>query len=282
MERSRIILFLLVAIVIAGLLSYAVYDYLQKRPATVVEKTPEKNIVVASKPILQGSLLKDDDVKLISWPANNLPVGYFDKKEGLVGRGVIQPLVENEPILESKLAPKESGAGLPPLIPNGKRAVSIRTSELIGVAGFVLPGTHVDVVLTATPLGAQEQISKIVLQNVPVLTAGQIIQKDSEGKPVTVSVVTLLVTPQEAEKLANANSQGQFQLALRNPMDLQEEKTTGIQLTQLMRGGAPPPVAVRTVARGGKKVEVSAPPPPPPQTFNVEVIKGDQRSTVKF
>lgn len=282
MERSRILIFLLLAIVIAGVLSYAVYDYLQKKPATVMQQTPEKQIVVAAKTLPLGYLLKEEDLRLAPWPATNLPASYFDKKEGLIGRGLIQPVVENEPILESKLAPKEAGAGLPPLIPQGKRAVSIRTSEIIGVAGFVLPGTRVDIIVTATPVGAQESVSKIVLQNVPVLTAGQIIQKDNEGKPVTVSVVTLLVTPQEAEKLANASSQGQFQLALRNPLDMQEEKTTGIQLSQLMRGGTPPPPkAVRAASSGGRKVE-AAPAPPPPPTFNVEVIKGEQRSTVKF
>ena len=282
MDRSRILLFLLFAIVVAGLLSYAVYSYLQTRPAPTTTKMPEKNIVVAARPLPLGIMLKDENLKFITWPANTLPTGYFEKKEDLLNRGLIQPVVENEPILESKLAPREAGAGLPPLIPMGKRAVSIRTSEIIGVAGYVLPGTRVDVILTATPASAPEPITKIVLQKVEVITAGQVIQKDAEGKPQTVSVVTVLVTPDEAEKLTVANAQGQFQLALRNPLDLEESKTGGVHLTQLLKGGGPILAAARPTGKAPRKVDAPPPPPPAQPVFNVEVIKGDQRSNVKF
>jgi len=162
------------------------------------------------------------------------------------------------------------------------RAVSIRANEIIGVAGYVTVGTRVDVVLTATTPGAQEPITKIVLQNVEVASAGQVIQKDPEGKPQTVTVVTLFVTPEDLEKLTSATSQsGQFQLALRHPLDLDEAKTKGIQLTQLIRGGAPLPAP--SVVRAPRRVPqvVAAPPPVAPAT-NIEVIKGEQRSTVKF
>ena len=185
-------------------------------------------------------------------------------------------------LLESKLAPKGTGAGLPPIIPTGKRALSIRANEIIGVAGYVLPGTHVDVVLSGTPPGSNEAITKIVLQNVEVVSAAQDIQKDAEGKPKTVTVVTLLATPEDIEKLTSASSQGQFQLALRNPLDAEEAKTRGVQLSQLIRGGTPtPPPAAR--ARRTASV-VAAPPAPPPvaPAVNIEVIKGDQRSVVKF
>jgi len=154
MNRARIFIVLIVAVAVGGLLSYAVYNYLQTRPVRV-ERTPEKNIVVASGKLPLGALLKDENLKFIPWPATNLPPGYFERKEDLVSRGLIQPLVENEPILESKLAPKGTGAGLPPTIPEGKRAVSIRANEIIGVVGYVVPGTRVDVILTATPFGTQ-------------------------------------------------------------------------------------------------------------------------------
>jgi len=281
MNRARILIVLLVAVLIGGILSYAVYNFLQNRPVTVV-KTPEKNIVVAAGNLPLGTLLKDENLKFVPWPAPNLPAGYFERKEDLVSRGIVQSVVENEPILESKLAPKGTGAGLPPIIPKGMRAVSIRANEIIGVAGFVTAGTHVDVILTATPLGTQEPMSKIVLQNVEVATAGQVIQKDPEGKPVTVTVVTLFVTPEDAEKITNASTQGQFQLALRHPLDLEESKTRGIQMSQLMRGGAPalPPSAVRKAPRIPQVI--AAPPPPVSPATNIEVIKGEQRSTVKF
>jgi pilus assembly protein CpaB len=281
MNRARIFIVLLVAVLVGGVLSYAVYNFLQNRPVTVV-KTPEKTVVVAAGSLTLGTLLKDEHLKFVSWPANNVPPGYFERKEELVSRGLIQPLVENEPILESKLAPKGTGAGLPPAIPKGMRAVSIRANEIIGVAGYVTVGTRVDVVLTATTPGAQESITKIVLQNVEVASAGQVIQKDPEGKPQTVTVVTLFVTPEDLEKLTSATSQsGQFQLALRHPLDLDEAKTKGIQLTQLIRGGAPLPAP--SVVRAPRRVPqvVAAPPPVAPAT-NIEVIKGEQRSTVKF
>ena len=281
MNRARILIVLLVAVLVGGLLSFAVYNYLRTRPVTVV-KTPEKNIVVAAGKLQLGTRLKDQDLKFISWPAPNLPTGYFDKKEDLVDRGVIQPAVENEPILESKLAPKGVGAGLPPIIPSGKRALSIRANEIIGVAGYVLPGTRVDVVLTGSPVGSNEPVTKIVLQNVEVVSAAQDIQKDAEGKPKTVTVVTLLGSPEDIEKLTSASSQGQFQLALRNPLDLEEAKTRGIQLTQLIRGGAPPPPPpARAQRRVAQTVGAPAPPSVAP-AVNIEVIKGEQRSTVKF
>jgi pilus assembly protein CpaB len=280
MNRARILIVLLVAVLVGGVLSYAVYNFLQNRPVTVV-KTPEKTVVVAAGSLTLGTLLKDEHLKFVSWPATNLPPGYFERKEELVSRGLIQPMVENEPILESKLAPKGTGAGLPPAIPKGMRAVSIRANEIIGVAGYVTVGTRVDVVLTATTPGAQESITKIVLQNVEVASAGQVIQKDPEGKPQTVTVVTLFVTPEDLEKLTSASSNGTFQLALRHPLDLDEAKTKGIQLTQLIRGGAPLPAP--SVVRAPRRVPqvVAAPPPVAPAT-NIEVIKGEQRSTVKF
>src|SRR5437773_11876815 len=229
MNRARVFVVLLVAVVVGGLLSYAVYNYLQTRPVKEV-KTPEKKIVVAAAKLQAGTLLKDENLAFVPWPATNLPAGYFESKEELVSRGLVQSVVENEPILESKLAPKGSGGGLPPMIEKGKRGISIRANEIIGVVGFVLPGTRVDVILTATPVGAQEAVTKIVLQNVYVASAGQVIQQDAEGNPQTVTAVTLIVTPEEAEKLS-ASSQGQFRLALRHALDMEAAKTRGIQVS---------------------------------------------------
>ena len=281
MNRARILIVLIVAVLVGGLLSFTVYNYLRTRPVQVV-KTPEKNIVVAAGKLQLGARLKDQDLKLVPWPATDLPTGYFEKKEELVDRGMVQPMVENEPILESKLAPKGVGAGLPPIIPTGKRALSIRANEIIGVAGYVLPGTRVDVVLTGSPVGSNEPMTKIVLQNVEVVSAAQDIQKDAEGKPKTVTVVTLLATPDDIEKLTSASSQGQFQLALRNPLDGEEAKTRGIQLSQLMRGGVPPPPPPSKAQRRVAPTVAAPAAPPVAPAVNIEVIKGDQRSNVKF
>jgi len=281
MNKARTLIVLAVAVLIGGILSYAVYNFLQNRPPVIV-KTPEKNIVVAAGTLPLGTLLKDENLKFVAFPAPNVPLGYFERKEDLVSRGTIQSLVENEPILESKLAPKGTGAGLPPIIPKGMRAVFIGANEIIGVAGFVIAGTRVDVILTASPQGSQEPISKIVIQNVEVATAGQVIQKDPEGKPVTVTVVTLFVTPEDAEKITSASTQGQFQLALRHPLDLEEAKTRGIQMSQLMRGGGPPPAAPAVRRTSRIPQSIATPQAPVSPATNIEVIKGEQRSTVKF
>ena len=129
--------------------------------------------------------------------------------------------MKNEPVLPSKLASKEAGAGLPPVIPEGMRAVSVRVNEVIGVAGYVLPGTRVDVVATASPNQERaDMTSKLILSNVQVLTAGTRMEQDQEkGKPVQVTVVTLLVNPEQSERLALASTEGKIQLALRNPLD---------------------------------------------------------------
>ena len=140
-----------------------------------------------------------------------------------------------EPVLESKLADLAAGGGLPPLIPEGMRALSVRVDEVIGVAGFVTPQTRVDVILTMTPIGSDDPVSKVILQNVQALAAGQVIQRNEEGEPMLVTVVTVLVTLEEAEKLVLATNQGRIQMALRNTLDLEEIETPGERASQIGR-----------------------------------------------
>ena len=280
MNKARILIVLLVAVVVGGLLSYGVYQILQRQPQ-VVSAPPSKQMAVAQNNLAMGSLVKNEDIGFVPWPGTaRPPIGYFEKKTSLVGRAVLRPMVRNEPFLEGKLAPKESGAGLPPIIPKGLRALSIRANEIIGVAGYVLPGTRVDVVLTATPRGALEPVTKIVLQNVEVVSAAQVIQEDPEGKPKTVTHVTVLVKPDDAEKLTIASSLGQFQLALRNPLDLDKAETKGIQMTQLYPN-------YRANSRRRKVVVPAEPATAPavaPERLKsiVEIIQGNKRSTVEF
>ena len=186
-------------------------------------------------------------------------------------------VVKNEPILPAKLASKEAGAGLPPIIPQGKRALSVRVNEVIGVAGYVLPGTHVDVIATANPSSRSEDITtKVVLSNVEVLAAGTRLEQDTpDGKPMQVTVVTLLVTPDESERLTLASTEGKIQLALRNPLDTEIAGHLGHQAGHAARQRAaaigPPSDAPAVPAQ-------PAPVPPPPPT--VEVIRGDKRTQV--
>jgi pilus assembly protein CpaB len=186
--------------------------------------------------------------------------------------------VKNEPILPAKLASKEAGAGLPPIIPPGKRALSVRVNEVIGVAGYVLPGTRVDVVATANPSTRAEDITtKVVLQNVEVLAAGTRLEQDTpDGKPMQVTVVTLLVTPEESERLTLASTEGKIQLALRNPLDTETPTTSGVKPNMLLGTvKQPTPFVVRRPAAPGAPAPIAPPPP------SIEVIRGDKRTQVQ-
>jgi len=221
-----------------------------------------------------GDTLTADNVRVIDWPANAAPQGAFHDPQEVVGRGLVLPVIQNEPILEMKLASKEMGTGLPPAIPEGLRAVSVRVNEVIGVAGYVLPGTRVDVVATLNPGERQaEMTSKVILTNVEVLAAGTKFERTTEkDKPMPVSVVTLLVSPDEAERLTLASVEGKIQLALRNPLDKTTPDTRGIRPAVLL--------GLRPVGRRpsvGSRVEVKVPAPvaEPP---TVEIIRGDKRA----
>jgi pilus assembly protein CpaB len=148
--RTRIFAVLAIAVLAGGGLAYGTYNFMQNQPVTTVT-TPTQAVVVAAADLQLGSELKKEDLEVMSFPAGKAPVGTFSKPSDIVGRGLIVPVVKNEPILDAKLASKEAGSGLPTVIPEGMRAVSVRVNEVIGVAGYVLPGTRVDVVATATP-----------------------------------------------------------------------------------------------------------------------------------
>src|SRR5690349_13197973 len=172
MTRIRILMVLVIAILAGGGLAAGTYRYLQNVPVKEVT-VPTKPVVVAGSDLSLGSELRRDDLTIVKWPASAVPEGAFSDVSQIVGRGLIVSVVRNEVILPAKLASKEAGSGLPPIIPPGKRAVSVKVNEVIGVAGYVLPGTHVDVVATASPSNKPEDTtSKVVLSNVEVLTAG--------------------------------------------------------------------------------------------------------------
>jgi pilus assembly protein CpaB len=207
-----------------------------------------------------------------------VPEGAFDDPAKLLGRGLVASVVRHEPILPGKLASKEAGSGLPPIIPPGKRAMSVRVNEVIGVAGYVLPGTRVDVVATHNPTNRVEDMtSKVVLSNVEVLTAGTRLEHDTKNnKPVQVTVVTLVVTPDQAERLTLASTEGKIHLALRNPLDLDSPETAGVRPGMLMGNVRQRPAPV---ARRGSPAPPSAPVYSQPAP-TVEIIRGDKRQHV--
>src|SRR3954469_13699397 len=203
--RSRIFAVLAIAILAGGGLAYGTYNFMNNQPVKTVN-TPTQAVVVAAGDLQLGSELKKEDVTVIQFPAGKTPEGTFAKVEEVLGRGLIVPIVRTEPILRAKLASKEAGSGLPPVIPEGMRAVSVRVNEVIGVAGYVLPGTRVAVLATASPTTQrQDTTAKLILSNVQVLPAGTRMEQDQEkGKPMQVTVVTLLVYPEQSERLAPA------------------------------------------------------------------------------
>ena len=272
MNRIRIFIVLALAVTVGGAFALATYRW-QRTPTTTVEKLPTRPVVIAVANLDLGASLRPEDVRTIDWPAESVPAGAFEHVEDVVGRGLIQPIVQNEAILPNKLASKDAGAGLAPVIRPGYRALSVRVNDVIGVAGYVLPGTHVDVVVTISPTpGLGEMTSKIVLTNVEVLGSGTKIERDTEqGKPIAVSVVTLLVNPAEAEKLTLASTEGKIQLALRNPLDPAAPATPGIRPAALLGYMSPRPVA-RVAAAAPRPIEIAPPSP------TVEIIRGDKRT----
>ena len=277
--RSRIFAVLALAILAGGGLAYGTYNFMQNNRPVMVN-TPTQAVVVAAADLQLGSELKKEDVTVTQFPAGKTPEGTFAKPEEVLGRGLIVPIVKNEPILKAKLASKEAGSGLPPVIPEGMRAVSVRVNEVVGVAGYVLPGNRVDVVATASPTEARaDTTSKVVLSNVQVLTAGtRIEQGQDQSKPVQVTVVTLLVYPEQAERLALASTEGKIQLALRNPLDQGAPPTPGIKTAGLMGTGAGKPTQMASSARPRSAQPVTNTVPAAPPLPTVEVIRGDKRA----
>jgi len=276
MARMRATLVLLVALAAGAGLAYGTYTYMQNVPVKTVS-LPTRAVVVAATDLELGAELRADDLRVVDWPATSLPAGAFEQPSDVIGRGLVMPVIQNEPILPMKLASKEAGSGLPVVIPEGKRAVSVRVNEVIGVAGYVLPGTRVDVVATASPSEhKQDTTSKVVLTNVQVLAAGTKMEQDTEkGKPMPVSVVTLLVDPEESERLALASTEGKIQLALRNPLDKTAPPTPGVRPAVLLGSAKPPAAASRARSARPTAVVAAAPVESVP---TVEVIRGDKRA----
>lgn len=274
MNRNRLIIGVAGALVVALLASAFVYrQYKLQTPKAVVSQY----IVVAADPLQVGERVDAANLKLIAWPGDRPVPGMFTKIEDCAGRALITPVVTNEPILDSKLAPRQAGAGLPATIPEGMRALSVAVNDVVGVAGFVIPGTTVDVLVTGTlPAakgGSDNNITRTILEDVRVLAAGQKIEQDKDGKPVNVPVVTLLVNPEEAVKLAMASTEGKIQLALRNTIDTKITDPAPVLQAVLFEGIAQPQAPRRIVK--GKPL-----PPPPP--YQIEIISGDKRTTKSF
>ncbi len=278
MARIRVFIVLALAVAAGGTFAYGTYQYMQNvpKPTPGASAVPTSSVIVAANDLQIGAELKQEDLRAVPWPSNAVPANAFSKPEDLIGRGLIMPVMTNEPFLPSKLASKEAGAGLPPVIPEGQRALSVRVNDVVGVAGYVLPGTRVDVVATMNPSQNQTDItSKVILTNVQVVAAGTKIEQDDKNKPIQVAVVTLLVNPDEAEKLTLASTEGKIQLALRNPLDKTAPATHGIRPAPLMSGGPVRRMASANPSPRQPQVAIPQAPAPAP---TVEIIRGDKRA----
>ena len=264
------------ALAVASATSFIVYRLILSHvqaPVAARAVIPANTLLVASRDLQVGALIRDSDVQLIAWPGE-VPKDAIKVRADIVGRGVTSPVFEKEPFPEQRLAPRGAGAGLASTIPVGKRAVALRVNDVVGLAGFVLPGMHVDVLIAGSAPGEGNLNGtrcRTVLQNIEVLSAGQHLEKSLEGKPDPVEVVNLLVTPDEAEVLNLASTETKVQLVLRNPLDTEEQVTHGTSLTSLFgQREIGRPVAPRLVA----PVPVIAAPPP----ATVEVFSGASKA----
>ncbi len=281
MDRRRFLIIGFLALALAGVVSLGVLQLLKGRTSS---SGATARVVVASRALLIGQQVAESDLTTAELPIGQLPADVFrtERIKEVVGRGVIIPVAEREVILNSKLAPQGAGAGLPPKIPQGMRAVSVRVREDISVAGFVIAGTRVDVMLTGNidEKNDPRLITTVTfLENVEVLTANQELQSDGTPKRDT-TVVTLLVSPEDAEKLFLAVTQGKIHLALRNPLDREEKKPKAVQYGTLYTGSEilQEPVKARPQARfTGRRLE-----PPKPPVHVVQMIRGDKTETKSF
>lgn len=269
--RNRLVYMLAAALVTGGLAAYLAYSILRDpgdAPDARAATVEVVDVAVAARDMSAGSVLGSEDVKLVEWPAGSVPSDFSRSPSEVVGRGLLTDVKTNEPLLASKVASKEAGGGLPVVIPPGKRAMSIRVDDVVGVAGFVLPGTRVDVLVTLDQSsGESTPRTRVLLQNIQVASAGQITERDAQGEPQDVPVVTLLVDPEQGERLALASGKGSIRLALRNSLDTDTVSTSGVWANRLISDPPSPQPRTRAVQQRG------------PTRRDIEVYRGPDRST---
>jgi pilus assembly protein CpaB len=272
MKARRLLTALTIALLISGLFTF----WLSRRVAkgTRVSVPQRQLYVAAGQPLEAGELLKPGSLQLIEWPASSPITGGFTKIEQVAGRIVLYPLSKGEPILERQLAAAGAGAGLTTDIPPGMRAISVRSDEVVGVAGFLMPGAHVDVLMTFHSALAPEPQTLTVLQDVVVLAVGQQTHPQPDGKPISVNVVTLLLKPEDAEKVVLATSLGVIYFVLRNGADTEQALSPPVGLNELT--GSPASPAIGAVSPTNNLAR------PRPKRYEVETILGDKQVVTGF
>jgi len=268
---KRLITGLFVALLVSCVFTF----WLSKKFAKPVAAAPVKvQYVAAAKSLDAGEVLSTDDLKMVDWPNNQPLDGAFNKADGLVGRVLLYPLPSDQPIVEKQLASAGSGVGLSSRIPAGMRAISLKSDEVMGVAGFMAPGTHVDVLVTFRPnMMSGDQTTQTVLQDVQILAVDQKTAPDPQGKPTTANVVTLLVNPDDAEKAVLAAAQGAVHFVLRNGTDHDHVSDKPVMLNGKVEDPSPKHTG------GAKKVLTLQPVVKP---YEIETVEGNKKSTESF
>ena len=302
MRNKRLIIAVLAAVAFGLIAAFSVSRYL----ANAQEYTKNlSNVVIAKTDIEVGSRIIAEQVTIAQLPRNVAPDGTFNRvDERLVGRIAVVKISAREPITETRLAPEGSAAGLAAIIPEGYRAMNVRVDDVVGISGFIMPGTLVDIVVVIEPpenTQNRERVSKIVLQNIKVLANGANLDKPKNEKEAErVKTVTLQVTPDQAEKLALATSEGRLQLVMRNSIDQGDEVTPGANKRTLLSGERALPVPEAGIAKNNTTttsrtttvrrvrprteaaVSTPKPAPPPVERPSIEVIEGAKKRNVDF
>ncbi len=272
-NSRRMIVALIAALLISGACTLLLGRGIGTKPAPAA---PTVKYVVAAQPIAAGEVVKTAFLKTVSWPASRPLHGAFHKIAGVTGRPALYPIAAGQPLVEADLAPPGEGLGLAAHIPDGMRAVALRTDDVVAVGGFIYPGSHVDVLVTYRVTSNSQPVTAVVLQNVTVLATGQKTEPDPKGKPTSVSIVTLLLTPAQAERAVLASTQGAIHFVLRNGVDQKHILEAPVDLAQLAGNSRP------DARRARRSRPHRSPGKIRPAPYTVETILGNHTEKTSF
>ena len=270
MNSKRILISLTLALVVSVLCTWLVSRNRELTAPPTEQQQPDARYATPSHALHAGEILKSNDIELVAWPGSDPLDGAFSQTAEVIGREVLFPLAKGQPILDRDLSAAGSGTGLASKIPDGMRAIALRSDEVVGVAGFLVPGSHLDVLVTYHSDLTPEPITATVLQNAVVLAAGNQLEPDPTGKTSDVTVVTLLLTPEQAERAVLASTQGAIHFVLRNGADSSRSGGIPMLLSQL---SGPLPAGARTVTRPAAAATQAA--PAAPKHRGIETILGE-------